>query len=348
VRRSDVPSLSSFSFVALRPDFDTLEGSGRALAHLLSERASAVKEMVSLIFGAGVRKKVFLTSGKMLENQGIQEGMVKMADAVITEFAGTRKGPVTRFYQYGRDGVRVLDTGKNLKRLYLFGPSADMMTERDTTMKEKILRRFIFDQNGMLEETFSFGQRPRTFRYENGGRQIAVREGGQYGAVGKTFTFDHNGIIETAWGRDGEIERVYIFESGNDTITERAAGWYGPVSRTLVFEGIDASVFRGPEAFLQFMVFTEQGEEDVNAGLSNRTVDTHQGTGSSPARSRFAFTGKRHTQSDIRDTGEKGEDTRIDIIPDGDAAGDEPPSGESRTKKSSEISYAERRSGRQS
>jgi len=41
--------------------------------------------------------------------------MVTMADAVITEFAGTRKGPVTRFYQYGRDGVRVLDTGKNLK-----------------------------------------------------------------------------------------------------------------------------------------------------------------------------------------------------------------------------------------
>jgi len=108
-----------------------------------------------------------------------------MADAVITEFAGTRKGTVTRFYQYGQDGVRVLDTGKNLKRLYLFGPSADMMTERDTTVKEKILRRFIFDQNGMLEETFSFGQRPRTFRYENGGLQIAVREGGQYGRLVK-------------------------------------------------------------------------------------------------------------------------------------------------------------------
>src|SRR5512139_3362507 len=131
-----------------------------------------------------------------------------MADAVITEYAGSRKDPVTRFYQYGRDGVRVLDTGKNIQRLYVFGPSADMMTERDITVREKILRRFMFDQNGMLEETFSFGQRPRTFRYENGGRQIAVREGGQFGAVGKTITFDHNGIVETAWGRDGEIERV--------------------------------------------------------------------------------------------------------------------------------------------
>ncbi len=123
--------------------------------------------------------------------------------------------------RYSREGVRVLDAGKNLQRLYFFGPSSDMMTERDIAGKEQILRRFIFDQNGMLEETFSFGQRPRTFRYENGGCQIAVREGGQYGAVGKTYSFDRNGIVETAWGRDGDIERVYIFEAGNDTITER-------------------------------------------------------------------------------------------------------------------------------
>jgi len=224
-----------------------------------------------------------------------------------------------------------------------------MITERGATVKEKILRRFIFDQNGMLEETFSFGQRPRTFRYENGGRQITVREGGQYGAVGKTFTFDHNGIVETAWGRDGEIERVYIFEAGNDTITERVAGWYGPVSRTMVFEGIDASVFKEPKAFLQFMVFTERGEEDVNAELLNSAADTTHGAGSSPTRSRFAFTGKRHTTSDTGpDTGKKGEDTRIDIIPEGDTSVDETPSEELQAKKSSEISYAERRSKRQS
>ena len=284
----------------------------------------------------------------MLENLGIKERMVTMADAVITEFAGTRKGPVTRFYQYSREGVRVLDAGKNLKRLYLFGPSSDMMTEHDTTVKEKILRRFIFDQNGMLEETFSFGQRPRTFRYENGGRQIAVREGGQYGAVGKTYTFDQNGIVETSWGRHGEIERVYIFEAGNDAITERTAGWYGPVSRTIIFEGIEASVFREPEAFLQFIVFTERGEGEVNAGLFKSAADAARGAGSPPARSRFAFTGKRHTPSSTRPgTGENGEDTRIDIIPEGDKSVDETPSEELKAKKSSDISYAERRSGRQ-
>jgi hypothetical protein len=269
-----------------------------------------------------------------------------MADAVITEFAGTRKGPITRFYQYGREGIRVLDAGKNLKRLYLFGPSG-MMTERDTGNKEKILRRFIFDQNGMLEETFSFGQSPRTFRYEHGGSQIAVRDGGQYGAVGKTFTFDHNGILETTWGREGEIERVYIFEAGNDAITERTGGWYGPVSRTILFEGIEASVFREPEAFLQFVVFAERGKEEENAVRPDVASASAYGAGVSPARSRYAFTGTRSTPSDtIQDIGGKGEDIQIDIIPEGDAHGDETRSEKPRKKKSSEISYDERRSGR--
>jgi len=273
--------------------------------------------------------------------------MVDMADAVITEYAGTRKGPVTRYYQYSREGVRVLDAGKNVQRLYFFGPSADMMTERDTAVKEKILRRFIFDRNGMLEETFSFGQRPRTFRYENGGQLIAVREGGQYGAVGKTFTFDRNGIVETAWGRNGEVERVYIFEPGNDSITERTGGWYGPVSRTILFEGIDASVFREPEAFLQFVVFTERSGLEKGAALSSSHADTTQEGGVSPPRSRFAFTGKRRTSSGSQDT-EKEEDARIDVIPDGDTSNDETVSEKPGQRKSSEISYDERRSGRQS
>jgi hypothetical protein len=271
-------------------------------------------------------------------------GIVEMEEAVITEHAGTRKGPITGFYQYSRDGIRVLDGGKILKRLYIFGPSADMMTECDIAFNDKILRRFMFDQNGMLEETFSFGQRPRTFRYESGGRQIAVREGGQYGAVSKIFTFDRNGITETAWGREGEIERVYIFDDGNDAITERTAGWYGPVKRTMVFEGIDASVFREPEAFLQFIMFTELREGEADAAGSVEPDSAHEG-GSSPTRSRFAFTGKRRIQSDTdKDTMEK--DTRIDFIPDGDTSADEILNEKPRRQKSSGISYAERRSGR--
>ena len=272
--------------------------------------------------------------------------MVVMAEAVITEHAGTRQGPIARFYQYGREGVHVLDTMKNLQRLYIFDPSLDMMTERDPFHTEKILRRFVFNQYGMLEETFSFGQSPRTFRYENGGEQIAVREGGHYGAVGKIFTFERNGVAETTWGRHGEIERVYIFEAGDDAITERKGGWFGTVDRTLVFEGINASVFRQPEAFLQFLVFTEQREGEVDSSDKERVVDVTHGNGSKVTHSRFAFTGKRHTSSDTHS--DTPEDFRIDIIPEGDVSSEESPKDEPSRKKSSEITFAERQKGRKS
>jgi hypothetical protein len=293
-----------------------------------------------------LENKVFLDQGKIVRRPVDFGGMVDMADAVITEHTGTRQGPIVRFYQYGRDGVRVLDTKKNLQRLYLFDPSMDMMTERDPSRREKIPRRFVFDQNGMLEETFSFGQRPRTFRYENGGQQIAVREGGQYGAVGKIFTFDRNGVAETAWGRHGEIERVYIFVAGDDAITERKGGWFGTVDRTLVFEGINASVFRQPEAFLQFLMFTEWREGDVDSKDKDRVADVIHDDGSKVTPSRFAFTGKRHTSSGIHS--DTKEDFRIDIIPEGDVSLEETPKDEPSRKKSSEISFAERQTGRKS
>ena len=269
-----------------------------------------------------------------------------MADAVITEHTETREGPIARFYHYGREGVRVLDTKKDLQRLYLFDPSLDLMTERDPSHREKIIRRFVFDKYGMLEETFSFGQHPRTFHYENGGEQIAVREGGQYGAVGKIFTFDRNGVAETAWGRHGEIERVYIFEAGDDAITERNGGWFGTVDRTLVFEGINASVFREPEAFLQFLMFTEWREGEVDSTDKDKVADVTARDGSKVTHSRFAFTGKRHTSSDTHS--DTTEDFRIDIMPEGDISLEETPKDESSGKKSSEINYAERKTGRKS
>jgi len=264
-----------------------------------------------------------------------------MADAVITEYGGTRQGPVVRFYQYGREGVRVLDPKKNLQRLYLFDPALDMMTERDPSHRDKIVRRFVFDTYGMLEETFSFGRSPRTFRYEDGCRQIAVREGGQYGAVGKIFSFDREGIAETAWGRHGEIERVYIFETADDAITERNGGWFGMVDRTFVFDGINAAVFREPEAFLQFLMVTERHEGEVQ-GLE-KTGSVIQGEGTKITPGRFAFTGKRHESP--KTSPEKNDDIQIDVIPDGDVSPEKTPDEPCR-KKSSEISYAERKTGR--
>lgn len=267
-----------------------------------------------------------------------------MREGIITEYAGSREGEVIRYYQYGRDGVLVLDSRKNLVRLYTFDPSSNAIMERDPARRETVLRRLLFDRYGMLEETFAFGMRPRSFRYEEGGLRIAVREGGQYGAVGKTFTFEPEGISETAWGRHGEIERVYIFSQSRDSVTIREGGWYGRAERTLVFEGMDPSVFTEPEAFLQFLAFTERGAGE--AENVPRAVPDNARRGGEPlmGKSRFAFTGKRR---DAPAGGRvKEDDARIDFIPYGDAADPEKDAKKPRDKKSSELTYAERKAGR--
>ncbi len=282
----------------------------------------------------------------------------RMEDVLITEYTGTRRDEISRFYQYGSGGVRVLDARKTTKRLYLFDPSTDIMTERDPRRQEKILRRFVFDRYGMLEETFAFGQSPRTFRYENGGRQIVVREGGDYGAVGKIFTFENNGISETAWGRNGSIERVYQFDAKGDAIAIRAGGWYGEVERTIVFAGMGASLFLEPEAFLQFLMFTEWSAKDQDEEINERVAKIRAGETAAPKKSPYAFTGERHIpgdagaaggheqvpQREVRTSRGGPADTGIDFIPDGDAPAVED-SHKQRilSRQSQDISYQERR-----
>jgi hypothetical protein len=277
-----------------------------------------------------------------------------MTDAVITEHGGSRRGPVVRYYQSGNGGVRVLDGRKSLKRQYRFDPSTNMMTEHDPSRPEKILRRFVFDPYGMLEETFSFGHPPRTFKYEAGGQRIAVREGGEYGAVGKLFTFEPDGISETGWGRDGEIERVYVFEPGDDAITERSGGWYGNVDRTIVFEGIRASVFREPEAFLQFLVFTEWSASDREASINEEVEKIRAGGSSAPGRGRYAYSGARPapaggaaggaSRPPARGSGRSSGDSGIDFIPDADGStATVPGCPGSLTRRSVDISFEERR-----
>ncbi len=279
-----------------------------------------------------------------------------MEDKLITEHAGTRRDETSRFYQYGGGGVRVLDAQKIVKRLYLFDPSSDIMTERDPLRQEKILRRFVFDKYGMLEETFAFGERPRTFRYENGARQIAVREGGDYGAVGKIITFEPNGITETAWGRNGEIEHVYQFDPKGDTITVRAGGWYGNVERTIEFAGMGASLFLEPEAFLQFLMFTEWSAKDREEAINEQVTKIRSGDTDTPGRSRYAYTAApapKRAAPRVPGLQKSGQKTRsspderdIDFIPDADA----PAVEDSRKQKilsrqSRDISYQERREG---
>ncbi len=291
-----------------------------------------------------------------------------MTGAVITEYAGTRRSDkISRFYQYGSGGVKVLDGKKNVKRLYRFDPASDLMIEYDPGRTDRIIRRCVFDRMGMLEETFSFGSRPRTFRYEQGCELIAVREGGEFGQVGKTFTFEENGIAETAWGRNGEIERVFIFEPGNDMITERVGGWFGDVERTIFFEGINASLFRQPEAFLQFLIFTEWSAQDKEEVIQEQVAKIRGGKTAASSRSPYAFTGERYTSSDTviaggrepaprfqalrqdartaaRPSPASSGDAGIDFIPEGDAPVRNIPRGlVSPSGRSVDIPYEERR-----
>lgn len=284
-----------------------------------------------------------------------------MTDPVITEHTGSRHGPVVRSYQYGNGGVRVLDAKKAIRRQYLFDPSSDMMTECDPANPGRILRRFVFDNYGMVEEVFAFGKPPRTFRYEDGGNRIAVREGGDYGAVGKLFTFEENGVSETGWGRNGEIERVFVFERGNDTITERAGGWFGDVERVIVLERINASLFREPESFLQFLMFTEWSESDREAQINEEVAKIRGGkaTGGSPYAYRSPLQDAGETRaggSASRSPAGPGNAQRsrasrndpagdIDFIPDADAPAQAAPAGP-LSRRSASIPVQERRQER--
>ncbi|MFA6364462.1 hypothetical protein [Methanoregula sp.] len=289
-----------------------------------------------------------------------------MTESVITEFNGARREKIIRVYRYGVGGVRVYDNHESLRRLYKFVPGENLMTENDPAQPGKILRRCVFDNYGMIEETFSFGRPPRTFRYEAGGRQIVMREGGDYGAVGKTYSFEGNGVAETAFGRDGSIERVYAFEPRGGAITIRTGGWYGEAERTLVCDGIDASVFREPEAFLQFLTFTEKSQREIDAAIDEEVAKIRAGSGSAPGQSRFAYTGPRHTgesgsippgmpaarvqgRPDMRSEGQHPvarmdarDDTAIDFITDADSPRDIPRGPPGSRERSAGIPFDER------
>jgi len=276
-----------------------------------------------------------------------------MDDKLITEYAGTRRDPVSRYYQYGSGGVRVMDTKKSVRRMYLFDPATDIMTERDPLRQDTILKRFIFDKYGMLEETFAFGERPRTFRYEEGGRRIAVREGGDYGAVGQIITFEDEGVTETLWGRHGEIGRVFQFDPRGESIAIRKGGYYGDIERTIVFADRGAMLFRDPDAFLQFLVFTDWSDKDQSEHVDDRVAEIRREGAPAPGRSPYAFTrptapGKPVKIQGIRKDARKAQgdaDTAdIDFIADADA----PAARDSRgqrilSRQSREISYQERR-----
>lgn len=272
-----------------------------------------------------------------------------MTESVITEYDGGNREKVSRIYRYGPGGVRVYDGHERLRRMYTFSPGENTMTENDPKAPSKILRRFVFDNYGMLEETFSFGNPPRTYRYENGGQQIVMREGGDYGAVGKTYSFEGPGVAETAFGRDGSIERVFVFEKGQ-AITIRRGGWYGEVERTLAFDRIDPSVFRAPDSFLQFLAFTDKSQQEIDEAIDEEVAKIRAGSGGN----RYACTAPRQMDGAPgrgsaapgrvagRGRPARDDDSGIDFIADADSARNTPRGPPGSRGQSTGVPFEER------
>jgi hypothetical protein len=136
----------------------------------------------------------------------------------------------------------------------------------------------------------------------------------------------------------------------------RSGGWYGDVERTIVITGMGASLFREPEAFLQFLMFTEWSKNDRDEDINERVSEIRRGEAASFGRSPFAYNGVRHAPAGHADAGGKKQvpqrpaqasrgsttDGGIDFIPDGDAPAREDLQGPG-SRPSSQISFAERR-----
>jgi hypothetical protein len=126
------------------------------------------------------------------------------------------------------------------------------------------------------------------------------------------------------------------------------------VARTIMFAGMGASLFREPEAFMQFLMFTEWSAKDHDEHMNERVSEIRGGKDASSGRSPYAYTaapasGKAAPRiTGLRKDGQKArssqDDMKIDFIPDADA----PAVEDSRkqrilSRQSREISYEERR-----
>jgi hypothetical protein len=104
-----------------------------------------------------LQKKVF-HGKKKSKNRMTEYGQIFKMES-LHKFAGITKGSDTRFYQYcwGYPGSEE----RKVKRLCLFVDSAEMMTtEYENSTEEKILWQFMFDQDGIPEETFTSTRSP--------------------------------------------------------------------------------------------------------------------------------------------------------------------------------------------
>jgi hypothetical protein len=125
------------------------------------------------------------------------------------------------------------------------------------------------------------------------------------------------------------------------------------VDRTILFNGIRASVFREPESFLQFLMFSEWSSGDREDAVNEQVAKIRSGGDGVSGRGRYSYTGVRPSAADAgaagrdqrpRVSARSSDDASIDFIPDADSPGTVVPRGPAAASRPSrEISFDERR-----
>ena len=129
------------------------------------------------------------------------------------------------------------------------------------------------------------------------------------------------------------------------------------MERVIVFERINASVFREPESFLQFLMFTEWSGSDREAHINEEVAKIRGGKPASSGGSPYAYTGNRSASQDAgrqasrmparqaRGSRNDPDEGGIDFIPDADTPAQAVPAGP-LSRRSAGIPVEERRQQR--
>ena len=91
---------------------------------------------------------------------------------------------------------------------------------------------------------------------------------------------------------------MYQLDPRGDAITVRAGEWFWDADLTIVFSGIEALLFLEPEAFLQFLMFTEWSASDWEEDANERVARIRNGDVPGSLQSRFAYSAAGHTPAD--------------------------------------------------
>ena len=185
----------------------------------------------------------------------IRRELVAMIRGRITEREGNF-GKVLRTFVYESDGITEHEGERlgKVKRSLWYESDGKTLTERKGGRDGKVIRTVTFETDHAIEWDMSpYGKRKSTYLFDPGEHRILEREGGKYGTLLRGFLFEPEGILEGEGGGHGPVRRMFAFDKAKPAILERTGGHFGDIKRTLVFEGMDPSVLRNFDTFLEFV-----------------------------------------------------------------------------------------------